>query len=105
DDPAAMARIDVCAALDARIHLLRHEQNQGTYAARNTALSVAQGEFVTGQDADDWSHPRRIERQISSLQDDPEVVACQCAGLCVSPLILLASAGREVTSPAVAASL
>jgi O-antigen biosynthesis protein len=55
------------AAMDVRIRLLTAPRNSGTYQARNYALEYARGEFVTFQDADDWSHPRRLELQIEAL--------------------------------------
>lgn len=60
------------AAEDPRVRVVRTSVNGGTYRARNTALEVARGEFFTVQDADDWSHPDRIERQVRALQEAPE---------------------------------
>src|SRR5699024_2803988 len=40
---------------DDRIKLLQTKENSGAYTARNTALNVATGDFVTINDADDWS--------------------------------------------------
>jgi glycosyltransferase involved in cell wall biosynthesis len=56
--------IEKFATLDSRIIPLRHEQNGGAYAARNTALAHATGEFVTVHDADDWSHPEKFAAQM-----------------------------------------
>jgi len=55
------------AARDPRIQALRHEQNRGAYAARNTALRHATGDLVTVNDADDWLHPERIAVQAVDL--------------------------------------
>lgn len=55
------------AARDPRVVVLRHEQNRGAYAARNTALRRSTGDFVTVNDADDWSHPERIALQVVDL--------------------------------------
>jgi glycosyltransferase involved in cell wall biosynthesis len=44
-------------AEDSRIRLLRHEQNRGTAAARNTAVRAARGEFVSYLDHDDEYYP------------------------------------------------
>lgn len=88
--------IEECARLDGRIRLLRQLENRGTYVARNAGLTVAQGEFVTGQDADDWSHPRRIEMQISVLLSDKKRIANQGSALFVSPSLRFASLGRKV---------
>ena len=55
------ARID---ALDERVTVVRATDNAGTYVRRNEAIQRATGEFVTMQDSDDWSHPRRLELQV-----------------------------------------
>jgi GT2 family glycosyltransferase len=53
---------------------------QGIAAALNTGLKLATGEFVARHDADDWSHPERIERQIEYLLRHPEIdVLATCA--------------------------
>lgn len=44
-----------------RIHYLRHEQNRGEAAAKNTASRAAAAEFVVILDADDVFYPRRLE--------------------------------------------
>jgi hypothetical protein len=62
------------AAQDPRVKLVRQEVNGGTYIARNAGLDAASGEFVTFQDYDDWSHPRRIEHQVAPLLDYPALM-------------------------------
>lgn len=54
-------------ASDHRVKVLRMPQNGGTYLARNAGILEARGEYVTGQDTDDWSHPQRIERQLRAF--------------------------------------
>lgn len=51
------------------------QTNRGPAAARNAALSVARGEFVAMNDADDISPPSRLSTQVGYLLDHPEV-AC-----------------------------
>ncbi len=60
---------------DARVQLIRTETNSGPYVARNLALSQATGDFVTVNDADDWSHPKKIETQVQHLIENPSVIA------------------------------
>ncbi|WP_080872488.1 glycosyltransferase family 2 protein [Oceanobacillus timonensis] len=60
---------------DERIQLLQTETNSGPYAARNIALNQATGALVTINDADDWSHPRKIEMQARHLLNNPDVIA------------------------------
>lgn len=57
---------------DPRVRLLRLERNGGSYLARRAALETARGELVTTQDADDWSHPERVERQVEALLAHPD---------------------------------
>lgn len=60
---------------DDRIKLLHTEQNSGTNVARNIALKVATGEFITCNDADDWSHPQKLEVQAAHLVSNPHIIA------------------------------
>ncbi|GAA4915410.1 hypothetical protein GCM10025790_08080 [Nesterenkonia rhizosphaerae] len=64
-------------ALDSRVRVIRQNVNGGTYAARNVGIAQAQGVFITGQDADDWSHPQRIETQANHLLQDAAAPANQ----------------------------
>lgn len=60
---------------DSRVRLLSTPENSGPYVARNIALKEATGEFITINDADDWSHPEKIEKQAEHLIDNPHVMA------------------------------
>ncbi|SFB83747.1 Glycosyl transferase family 2 [Marinospirillum celere] len=64
------------AEQDSRIHLLQHTDNKGAYGARLTALDAATGDFITVHDADDWSHPQKIELQVKALLERPGLKAC-----------------------------
>jgi tetratricopeptide (TPR) repeat protein len=64
------------AEQDSRIVPIRHAVNMGAYGARLTALERATGEFITVHDADDWSHPQKIEVQVKALLEDESLVAC-----------------------------
>jgi len=55
------------AASDPRVVPVRQEHNGGTYKARNAALRHATGDFITVNDADDWSHPQRLSTQLKQL--------------------------------------
>lgn len=65
------AVVERLAAADPRVRLVRMPQNGGAYPARNRGLEEARGEFLTTHDADDWSHPEKIERQLRAMHDDP----------------------------------
>ena len=69
-DGTAAAALDF-AARDPRFRLIRSPVNGGAYAARNRALAEARGAFVTVHDADDWSHPEKIQAQAEHLLRNP----------------------------------
>lgn len=58
-----------------RLKIVRQPFNQGAYAARNRGLDLATGDLLTTHDADDWSHPQKIERQVKALIQDPKRAA------------------------------
>ncbi|HYO09308.1 MAG TPA: glycosyltransferase family A protein [Tepidisphaeraceae bacterium] len=64
---AAQARFD-----DARIRWIR-QPNAGKPAALNVALDQMKGDFYAVQDADDLSHPRRIERLLATMLERPHL--------------------------------
>ncbi|MCD9027308.1 FkbM family methyltransferase [Luteimonas sp. BDR2-5] len=51
-----------------RVRVLLNETNLGTYGAKNRAMEVAKGEFMTCHDSDDWAHPQRIESHVREMQ-------------------------------------
>ncbi|MDX5474076.1 MAG: glycosyltransferase [Bacillaceae bacterium] len=59
---------------DNRVILLSTGVNSGAYVARNYALKIATGEFVTINDADDWSHPQKIEKQATHLLNNHKYI-------------------------------
>lgn len=59
---------------DKRVKLIKADKNGGAYVARNLALGEASGDFVTVNDADDWSHPEKIKTQANHLIRNPSVI-------------------------------
>lgn len=55
------------ARRDPRVCVLRHSRNRGLAAALNTCLRHCEGKYVARQDADDYSHPERLARQVDFL--------------------------------------
>lgn len=72
--PGSAALLDEVEALDDRVRVVRATRNGGTYEARNLALTIAQGRWMTFQDSDDWTHPSRVEHQVRHLLDFPKVL-------------------------------
>lgn len=67
------AIVDEYAAKDSRIVAI-HQENQGLAGARNSALDVMRGEWVTGVDSDDYLEPNAIEKLLSVADDDTDIV-------------------------------
>lgn len=65
-------RAVLAAYPDERMRVL-HQDHAGLTRALNHALGKARGEYVARQDADDVSHPTRIERQVRFLDAHPEI--------------------------------
>jgi glycosyltransferase involved in cell wall biosynthesis len=62
------------AAAHGSVRVMRNVVSVGTYASKNMALLKARGEYVTCQDADDLSHPQRIELQMRPILDSHRFV-------------------------------
>ena len=63
---------------DERVRAVRLRRNVGTYAAKNVGLSLAGGEFLAFQDADDWSCPERFALGLALLRRRPWLQAVGC---------------------------
>lgn len=62
------------AAKDHRIKLIALPQNLGVAHLRSIALAHCSGEYIAVLDADDVSHPDRLQLQAHYLDTNPEVV-------------------------------
>lgn len=82
---ATLATAKYFEALDPRVRVIALTSNAGPYHCRNVALRVSNGDLITVHDADDWSHPQKIERQVEHLLTNPEVVANLSQGARMEP--------------------
>lgn len=64
-------KIQALAATDPRIKLVLTEQSVGACAARNKAIALATGKFVTGLDDDDEFKPNRVELFVKAWHVNP----------------------------------
>lgn len=74
-DDASWERILASAAGDARIRPLRLPRKLGPFGAKMIGLQHARGNLITCHDADDWSHPEKIARQVAPLRARQQLVA------------------------------
>lgn len=68
-------RLQRWESIDARVRVVFCEENRGAYAVRNDGYDLAQGEFITVADKDDWHHPQKIQMQVEELILDPQLHA------------------------------
>ena len=68
-------RLAEIAAGDHRIRILLNAENLGTYCAKNRAMAVARGAYITFHDSDDWAHPERIATHVAAMEAEPALVA------------------------------
>ena len=62
---------DKWAVKDQRIHVI-HKENGGLSDARNAGLDIAQGDYITFIDSDDFIDPHTYTPLMSYLADHPE---------------------------------
>lgn len=67
------------AAKDGRVSIFRNPVNQGKLHSVNTKVREVESPFFTITDADDVSHPQRLEKQIDKLKSDAALMMCGTA--------------------------
>ena len=59
------------AELAGRATIINSPRPIGQAAARNLGLVVAQGDWITSADDDDWLHPHSIDRRLEAIHGEP----------------------------------
>lgn len=67
--------LESLAERDNRIRLI-HAPQRGIIHALNTGIAVCGGELIARMDADDISHPKRLEMQVGMMDADPGLSVC-----------------------------
>ena len=74
DDGSTDGTPEILASMDdARLRVLRNEEQQGLATSLNRGLDEAHGRYVARLDADDVALPRRLERQLLRIRAAPAV--------------------------------
>ena len=66
--------IEKIAKEDARIKFIRNKVNQGQCKNLNKGISIAKGKYIARLDHDDILYPRRFEKQLSYMEQHPDIV-------------------------------
>jgi len=88
DDGSTDASLDILSRLakdNARLRVLRHKENRGCAAARNSVVEAAQGSFIAFFDDDDVSRPDRLRLQHARISRHEQeagarLIACYASG-------------------------
>jgi glycosyltransferase involved in cell wall biosynthesis len=59
-------------ARDERVRVITNKSNVGLAGSLNAGIEAARAELIARQDADDLSHPTRLERQVEFLKSRPD---------------------------------
>lgn len=77
DDGSTDGTGEVIASVkDPRLISIAHARNQGMCQSRNEGIAAAGGRYIAIFDADDVSHPQRLERQARFLDENPGIALC-----------------------------
>ena len=60
------------------VAVIRHQENQGPGASRETGRRRATGAYLAYLDSDDLWHPTFLEKMVSQLKEKPETGMCYC---------------------------
>lgn len=72
DDGSSDATVEVVSGFaDPRIRYLRHEENRGAAAARNSGIKAARGEYIAFLDSDDEWFPEKLQKQVEAFAKLP----------------------------------
>lgn len=80
DDGSTDNTLDILqhrASLDNRICIIQ-TPHRGIVNALNTGLAACRAPYVARMDSDDRAHPTRLEKQVSLLEDNPQVGVVSC---------------------------
>ena len=83
---------------DSRIKYYENEKNLGISGTRNKLIDLAAGEYLAVFDHDDVSLPKRLEKQVAFLDENPDVgvVGCWFKYDKVDNVQMLPTSNREI---------
>lgn len=76
----SLAIAESYAQQDPRIHIIRNAINKGQTRCLNQGLLETRGTWIARQDADDLSHPTRLEKQWQRMQQEPALALLGTCG-------------------------
>jgi len=79
DDCSTDRTISIVEAFnDSRIRVIKKQENKGLIDSLNLGFEEAKGKYIARMDGDDINELDRFEKQLTILQNNPEIKACGC---------------------------
>lgn len=79
--PVDESTLDVPSSRFDGVQFLRHDENRGGAAARNTGMDAASGEYLAFLDDDDEWEPTKVEKQVAAFRRAPDSVGVVYTGI------------------------
>ena len=77
DDGSDDGTADCLKPVMDQIKYMRHPENMGVSAARNSGIKASRYPFIAFLDSDDYWLPQKLSAQMAFFKQNPEAVACQ----------------------------
>jgi glycosyltransferase involved in cell wall biosynthesis len=77
DDGSTDDTIDMLEQFRDRITLIKHPENRGVSAARNSGINASRSPLIAFLDSDDYWMPEKLETQVRYLRENTDAVICQ----------------------------
>jgi len=85
DDGSTDNSLEIAGAYrDPRVNILQNKENLGISATLNRGIDHCAGQFIARMDADDYSYPLRLQKQIEYMDAHPECALISAATRVVS---------------------
>lgn len=68
--------LTLLAEKDSRINVVKNETNLGIVETLNKLVSISKGKYIARMDADDYSLPNRIEKEVEVLEKNSDIAIC-----------------------------
>ena len=83
DDASTDDTIERLGEFSDRIQIIRHTENRGVSAARNSGIKKAKGKYIALLDSDDYWMPEKLQVQNNFFNENPDAFICQARELWV----------------------
>ncbi len=66
----------ILSFIDSRIRYIKNKSNLKLIKTLNRGIQLCKGKYIVRMDADDISHPERIQKQVEFMESNPDIGIC-----------------------------